>query len=223
MKQFRALVFDFDGTLARVPLDFNLMRRKVAALAEGFLAERPEVDSQPVLELVEDLTQQVREYRDNDEALEFHCRCRLTITDMEIRAAKQGELFEFTRPVLRLLRERGVETAVISRNITPAVTTVFPDILDHVQVFIPRDDAPNPKPHPDHLRQALKILGVEPGQTLMIGDHPMDVQTGIRAGAAAAGVTTGHADETEFRQAGALFVADHVEALVDMLRAQKHI
>ncbi|KAB1439002.1 HAD family hydrolase [Pseudodesulfovibrio senegalensis] len=223
MKRFRALIFDFDGTLARVPLDFDLMRRKVSALAEGFLPERPVVNGQPVLELVEELTQQIREYRDHDEALEFHCRARLTITDMEIRAAKQGELFAYTRPVLGRLRDQDVAVGVISRNITPAVTTVFPDILDHVQVFIPRDEARKVKPHPDHLHQALEIVGVAPEHTLMVGDHPMDVQTGVRAGAAGAGVTTGHADKAGFRDAGALFVADDVRALVDMLCDKKHI
>jgi phosphoglycolate phosphatase len=116
---------------------------------------------------------------------------------------------------------------VISRNITPAVTTVFPDILDHVQVFIPRDSARKVKPHPGHLHQALEVLGVAPEQALMVGDHPMDVQTGVRAGAAAAGVitatNTGHANKRKFRDAGAQFVADDVSALVDMLCDKKYI
>ncbi len=223
MKRFQALIFDFDGTLARVPLDFNLMRRKIAALAEGFLPERPAVDGQPALEFVEELTRQVEKYRNRDEGLEFNCRARLAITDMEVRAAEKGELFEFTRPALDLLRERNVAVGVISRNITPAVKGVFPDIMEHVQIFIPRDKAVRVKPHPDHMHQALASMGVAPEDSLMVGDHPMDVETGVRAGAAAAGVTTGNTDAAGFQESGALFVEEHVGRLMDVLLSRQLI
>jgi phosphoglycolate phosphatase len=47
---YAALVFDFDGTLAELTIDFDQLRNKIAALAECFLEERPAPDGQPVLE-----------------------------------------------------------------------------------------------------------------------------------------------------------------------------
>jgi len=41
LKKLEAIIFDFDGTLADVPLDFELMKTKIAALGEVFLEERP--------------------------------------------------------------------------------------------------------------------------------------------------------------------------------------
>lgn len=218
MKRFHALIFDFDGTLAHVPLDFDLMRRKIAALAEGFLLERPQVEGAPVLELVEELSTTIGESAGRDAALEFNCRSRLAITDMELRAAEHGSLFSFTRPMLDTLREHGLLIGVITRNITPAIMKVFPDIQHYVDSFIPRDDALQVKPHPAHLLQALQILDVEPQQALMVGDHPLDIHTGVRAGVAAAGVTTGQADGASFAEAGAEFVAADAGQLVEELR-----
>lgn len=217
MRRFDALVFDFDGTLANVPLDFDLMRTRIAALAEVFLPARPETDGQPVLEWVDELAAEVAGHAGEATGKEFHCRARLTITATEIDAARQGELFEFTRPMLKTLHERGVAVGVITRNITPAVLEVFPDLPGLVGAFIPREDAVCVKPDPEHLHQALRMLGVRPERALMVGDHYMDIETGHRAGAASAGVATGRIAEAAFREAGAEFTAPHAGRLLERL------
>lgn len=223
MRRFDAIIFDFDGTLAEVPLDFDRMRTKLAALAECFLPSRPQVNGQRILEWVDELAREVSELEGEDMGREFHARARLTITATELDAARDGRLYDFTRPILGTLRERGVAAGVITRNITPAVMEVFPDLLDHVGAFIPREDAVRVKPDPMHLEQALGMLGVEPERALMVGDHSMDVETGLRAGAASAGVATGSISEADFRKAGADFTAAHVGELMKRLLQDNYI
>ncbi len=223
MRRFDAIIFDFDGTLAKVPLDFDLMRTRLAALAEAFLCERPTVNGQPILEWVDKLARQIAEAEGEAVGKEFHCRARLTLNATEIDAARRGALFGFTRPLLDTLRERGVATGVITRNISPAVLAVFPDLPRHVGAFIPRDGAVKVKPDPTHLLQALHILDVVPERTLMVGDHAMDIQVGVRAGAVSAGVTTGSMDEGALREAGAEFVARDAGALIDQLFREKFL
>ena len=66
-------VFDFDGTLADVPLDFALMKTKIAALGEVFLGERPTPGDTPALEWLAELVDRVmavdeaegKEFRNN--------------------------------------------------------------------------------------------------------------------------------------------------------------
>lgn len=213
MKTYDAIVFDFDGTLAKLVLDFDLMRTKIAALGEAFLAHRPVPDGRPALEWVDALAAQIEQESNRDSALEFHCRCRLTITAMEIDAAKQGCLFDFTRPVLDILSKADIAVAVITRNITPAVRTVFPDIDDHVAVLLAREDTHAVKPDPAHLHLALDSLGIPPDRALMVGDHPMDIITGRRAGTHAAGVTSGRTPASDLAAAGADFVLDDISFL----------
>jgi phosphoglycolate phosphatase len=217
LRKLDAIIFDFDGTLADVPLDFDFMKTKIAALGEVFMDERPVPDGTPALEWLERLAAEVME-RDRAEGMEFLSRGRLVIAAMELDAARDGCLFEFTRPMLDELAGLGVAAGVITRNISAAVRRVFPDIDEHLKVFIPREDTNRLKPDPDHLLRALARIGVSPDRALMVGDHPMDVQTGKNAGTLSAGVTTGRIDADGFAPLSPDFVATDAGALVSELR-----
>lgn len=206
MRPYDAIIFDFDGTLAELTIDFDLMRRKVRALAMAFLPACPETNGQPVLEMVEALAAIIGK-DDPDLGREFHTRCRLTIVAQELDAARDGRLFDFTRPMLSELRARGVATGIITRNCTAAVRSVYPEVEKECDVFIGREDAVRVKPDPIHLTAALDRLGVAPGRALMVGDHPMDVVTATRAGAHGAGVLSGHTAKEELLKAKPRHVA----------------
>jgi phosphoglycolate phosphatase len=63
-------------------------------------------------------------------------------------------------------------------------------------------DEGRPKPHPDMLLHLMDVLGVEPSQTLMIGDTTHDLELARNAGAAALAVAYGaHAVEGLARHA----------------------
>ncbi|MGE4503730.1 MAG: HAD family hydrolase [Desulfovibrionaceae bacterium] len=219
MQQYKALVFDFDGTLAHLTIDFDSMKRKLAALAEGFLGERPEAPAKPALEWLDDLAAEIAEYEGRDLGLEFHCRGRLVVQATELDAAARGGLFPFTRDLLGELRSRGVATGIITRNSTAAVRVVFPDVREQCDVFLPREDVPAVKPHPEHLLEALRRMGAEPGRALMVGDHALDLETGRRAGVRTAGVAGGNMTLEELERAGADHLAQDAAGLVAGLRA----
>jgi len=213
-----AIIFDFDGTLADVPLDFALMKTKIAALGEVFLGERPTPGDTPALEWLAELVERVMAV-DEAEGKEFRTRGRLVIAAMELDAARTGRLFEFTRPALTLLRRRGVATGIITRNISAAVRTVFPDVDTLIDVLIPREEAAQVKPHPAHLLDALGRLGARPERSLMVGDHPMDVQTGLNAGTLTAGVTSGRMKADAFAPLKPTYVVPDVGELLARLQA----
>jgi len=219
MAKLDAIIFDFDGTLADVSLDFDLMKTKIAALGEVFLEERPVPNSTPALEWLEELVRQAMEL-DEAEGREFRTRGQLVITAMELDAAREGRLFEFTRPALSRLDATGIASGVITRNISAAVKIVFPDIEACTRVFIPREDAARVKPDPDHLLRALKVVGADPGKSLMVGDHPMDIQTARNAGTLSAAVTTGRVEADGFASLSPDFIASDVSVLMADLDSQ---
>ena len=217
--RIRAMVFDFDGTLARLTIDFALMKRKLAALASAFLPRPPAPGPTPALEWLDELAARIGA-EDPDHGNEFHSRGRLVITAMELDAAKEGELFPGTRPLLAMLARRGVRTGIITRNCTAAVRRVFPDVRESCGVFVPREDAPRVKPDPAHLLAALAALDTPPHDALMVGDHPLDIETARRAGAKSAAVASGATGSEALSGAGPDFLAQDLRGLIDQLTAR---
>lgn len=191
MHAIHAIIFDFDGTLARLVLDFDDMRRRIGGLAGAFLERDVEPMRMPVLEWLDDLAGRIRGEQGEEMALEFASRGRLLVTAMEMDAAREGELFPFTRPLLDRLKEEGIGRGIITRNGSAAVRLVFPDIEAQCEVFLARDAVARPKPDPLHVRAALEVLGVPPERTLVVGDHPLDIETARAAGTLSGAVATG--------------------------------
>lgn len=94
---------------------------------------------------------------------------------------------------------------------------VLPDVEELTRAFIPREIAHSVKPDPGHLYQALECLAVEPAHALMVGDHPMDVETAKSAGAMSAAVTSGKLGPDAFAHLDPDFMAEDVGALMEQL------
>jgi len=212
-KRLRAVVFDFDGTLARPVLDFPLMKRRIAALAKDYLNRPTEPDQTPALEWIEALAKNLGEAQ----ARSFRNRSHALIQDMEEEAASRTSLFEFVRPALKRLRSRGISPAVITRNNRQAVATVFPDAENFVSALLTREDVGAVKPDPAHLLAALRAVGVGPSEALMVGDHPSDMLTARRAGTFAGAVASGGTPMEELLRGFPDFFAPDVGELLRCL------
>lgn len=78
------------------------------------------------------------------------------------------------------------------------------------------DDGPG-KPHPSMLHNAMQDAGVEPENTLMIGDTTFDIQMALAANVRAVGVSWGYHDRDKLLQAGAHYMLDHISHLRKVL------
>jgi phosphoglycolate phosphatase len=221
-EKVQAMVFDFDGTLAELRLDFAEMKRRLSGLAESYLSRALPEPVVPALEWSEMLRALIEE-SDTDCAEEFRYRANELVVRMELESAHRGCLFPFTRPILRLLGRRGIRTAIITRNCEAAVRVVFNDMDEFCTTFLARDHVPRVKPDPDHLFRALKKTKANPAGALIVGDHPLDVQTGKRAGILTAGVWSGSASSADLMKSGADWVARNCEELMRVLSEQKLI
>jgi phosphoglycolate phosphatase len=79
-------------------------------------------------------------------------------------------------------------------------------------------EAPARKPDPAGLRELARELGIDLGETLMVGDSPVDVRTGRAAGVRTVGVTYGLDPEALRADAPDLLVGD-LRELADRLGA----
>lgn len=119
--------------------------------------------------------------------------------------------------LLRMLREAGIRTAVVSNKPDPAVQALavelFPSMFDLAcgeRPSVPR------KPAPDMVRQALDGMGVSAENALYVGDSEIDVQTARNAGMDCCAVTWGFRPAAYLRALRPDRMADTAEELLEI-------
>lgn len=201
----RAIIFDFDGTLAVLNIDFSSMKERVFDLMRHYGIEEELIEERYILEIIDEVYQIL--WRDNpSSAEEFYQEAHQILHEIELRAAEKGRLIPGVEVTLKILRGKGIKVGIVTRNCEDAVRKVFPNINEFCDVFISRNSIKKVKPHPDHLTSAMKMLGVSGGEAVMIGDHPIDIQAGKMVEMKTIGVLTGRTKEEEFERAGADYI-----------------
>ena len=213
----KTIIFDFDGTLAKLNIDFHQMRESIRKLILSSDIPANELHSDLILEMINE-TATILNQSCAEKAKKFTREANAIIEKIEIEAANSGELFGQTRDLFESLRSREISFGIISRNCAKAVKKVFPDILSYCPVVVCRDDVKNVKPHPQHLNTALNKLGGSPQNTIMIGDHPLDIKTGRNAGTWTCGVLTGHCQKIDFIEAGADLILSQAADIIPILK-----
>lgn len=206
---FKAVVFDFDGTLAHTDIDFPAMKDRAHTTVCSLLPDAPHPGQTPLLEWLATLAPRLG----SATAAHLSERIMAEVVELELAAARAGTLFPFTRPLLAALTDAGLPTAIVTRNCRRAVTTLFPEIETVTGSFLARDDVPAVKPDPLHVLTALTAIGARPEDALMVGDHLLDIATGQAAGLATGGVATGRISREELAEAGADYTAANAAEL----------
>jgi len=203
----RAIIFDFDGTLAILNIDFSLMRKHVFDLMARYGIEEKTVREKYLLEIIDEVYQMLWE-KDPSAAEAFHRESHDILHEVEMKAAEEGRLIPGAEATLKSLRRKGIKVGIITRNCEEAVRKVFPDIDDFCDIFVSRDSVKKVKPHPDHLTYVTKSLNISGKESAMVGDHVTDIQAGKRVDMKTIGVLTGRTREEEFEKAGADYVLE---------------
>jgi phosphoglycolate phosphatase len=212
----KAIIFDFDGTLAVLNIDFSLMRERIFALMRGYGIKDETIQEKYLLEVIDEVYQILWE-KNPSGAEAFYQKSHRILHELEMRAAQEGMLIPGAKPTLKSLREKGVKIGIITRNCEDAVRKVFPDIDDFCDVFVSRNSVKKVKPHPDHLMYVMESMKISGKEAVMVGDHIIDVQAGKRVGMKTVGVLTGRTEKEEFEKAGADYILSEASEVCELL------
>lgn len=187
----KAVIFDLDGTITRPYLDFAKIRREIGV-----------PDDMMILDFLDAL---------EGDAL---AQARAKVDAWEADGAEASTLNDGVPELLKLLASRGIPTAVITRNTRRSVETVMQKHGIRFDAIVAADDALPVKPSPEPVLHIARELGVDAGETLMVGDYLFDVACGRAAGATTVFVTNGTEPDDD---PGADVVIASMRELVDML------
>lgn len=213
----QAVLFDFDGTLARLKIDFSLMRERVLEALNGLGVPSAQLTSHYVLELIDEGAALL-----GSPQLEKQLRAetKRVMEEVEMEATGEATLFPWVEETALELTKDGIKVGIITRNCRRAVTKVLGPTLSVFQVLVTRDDISTVKPNPQHPLQALSQLPGSPAPetSVLVGDHPMDVECAKRTGMHAVGVMTGAGTLESLSKEGPDFILADASCLPHLIK-----
>lgn len=212
----RAILFDFDGTLAVLNINFSFMSERIYDLVRRYGIGEDLIEERYLLEIIDEVYQILWE-KDPSGAESFYQESHRILQEVEMKAAEEGRLIPGTEAALNILRGKGIKVGIVTRNCEDAIRKVFPEIDQYCDIFVSRNSVKKVKPHPDHLTTAMKALNVSGDEAVMVGDHPIDIQAGKRVGMKTVGVLTGRTKREEFEKAGADYILNNVSEVCGLL------
>jgi len=185
MRPVKAVVFDLDGTLMDSKIDYEKMGNRIRELLVSRGLPEPLEDRRKVYRVISGGAATLREYGLPEASLEATLAEMETImNDIELEALDAMELKPYAREVVAELHGAGLGLGVATRSHREYTLRGLKryDMLRFFHQVVARDDVPYPKPDPRHLLYTIRLLGVDPGDTLFIGDTTTDLQTADAAG-----------------------------------------
>ncbi len=175
----RAVLFDLDGTLVETHIDFPAMTEAMLARAAEANVPASVVEGKDILGLVDAAAANVTE-RGGD-GVSFRRAAYEDLERREVQGCAHPNLLIGTDTLLAQLKDNGIKIGIVTRNCRRVSKDLVARCgLPH-DVLLSRDDVQRAKPHPEHLWDALRVLGIPAGEAAMTGDHWMDIQAGQAA------------------------------------------
>jgi len=197
----RAVIFDLDGTLQRLRMDWDRLRADLVALFGRY--GQPELEG-PLLEAVDrNIRLLIDKGMTPGQAQRIRLRADTLMDRAELDSFPKVRTFAGVPRLLAGLRERRIATAVFSRACRKYVDLSLARMGHRFDAVLGRDDVVRPKPDPEGVLLLLVKLRCAPKDCAVVGDHPFDILSGKRAGAATAGVLTGAGTRDTLTAAGA--------------------
>jgi phosphoglycolate phosphatase len=211
------VLFDVDGTLVTMELDFVTIRKDVDRILVEHGYPEPLLDTTAsTLEIIDSAVIYLKE-----KGLDWNCaekEAKTYLEKIEIEAASRAVPIQGASHLLKTLKEKSMKVGVITRNNRRVAVQVLKKsgLFQYVDVILARDDVKQVKPHPDHVVQAVELLHSTCDRTVVVGDHRYEIEAGNAAGCFTIGVLTGSGDEETLNDADVVVgsVAD-VEALLE--------
>jgi HAD superfamily hydrolase (TIGR01509 family) len=160
------VLFDFDGTLT-LPESLNLSKIKQQIGCPS---------DEKILEFIDRLSSETARKK----TLE-------AVNRLELQAAAGAAPNSGAEDLVRHLKAKGLRLGIISRNSRESILRALDNfrLIDAADfdLIITRDDPLSPKPSGDGIATAARRLALPVEEILVVGDDPMDIAAGSRAGA----------------------------------------
>jgi phosphoglycolate phosphatase len=210
----KAVIFDFDGTLTELTLDFGYLKEEIIKVALNHVPTHVirSLEDHFIIEMIYNIAGQM-----DAGGQEFQNEAFERLRFLELEASKGKNVYPYTRDVLTALRTRNIKAGIITRTCGDVLRQVFPDMDEYIHTAVTREDIREVKPDPAHVNKALRLLDVLPGEAMVVGDHPTDIKAGSALNMKTVGVLTGRTGQKAFQEAHATFIFEDIRGIMDIV------
>ena len=221
------IIFDYDGTLCEFSIPFLKMRKEII----DFLTERLE-NTQNYFSLDDRISitgKKAKEFlKKNDRDKEWD-DLKIEIEEIlrrwEWESAKTNEIYPIVFEILNNLKDNNIKLGIFT--LEPKDIIHFLLKKNNIHSFFPsiisRDDVVNAKPDAEHLMKVLEELNSDPKNTLVIGDHPVDMECANNIGAYSIAVLNKRHGIEDFKHCKVNFFIEHISEFKKLLNSKVFI
>lgn len=195
MNTLKGIIFDLDGTLIHTTINFTVMKeRMISFLEENGIPEGCLTPKQTTVVIIATCEEILREEgRAEVEIDEVHRKLEKIMNRGELEAIKDVSEVDGVRNALQELREAGYKLAVLTRSHHAYAVEALRKIgtIDLFDVILGRGETPKPKPYREALEHTATLLGLDPVETIFVGDNHIDATSAVNAEVPFIGVKTG--------------------------------
>ena len=214
------IIFDFDGTLGDTRR--NIVTTMQMTIAELHLPNRSEEECATTIGLP--LAGCFRTlFPDMQEELIPRCAETYRRLFNENLKTIQPEAFPGVVETLSILHQKGFTLTIASSRSRNSLTELTRNmgIADYISYLLGADDVKEAKPKPEPVLKTLADMYFDAGETLVVGDMTVDILMGVNAGAKTCGVTWGNGTKDELKNAGATFIIDRMDEILEIVEKSK--
>ena len=129
--------------------------------------------------------------------------------------------YEGVYETIQELKERNYKVGIVTTKMRKAVQRgLLKGRLDSFfDVVVTLDDVKNPKPDPEPIELALKLIGSSAEETIMVGDNSHDILAGKNAGTKTAGVAWALKGRDYLEQYGPDYMLENMRDLLSIVES----
>jgi phosphoglycolate phosphatase len=214
--KIKLIIFDFDGTLGDTRANIIMTMQETMRVL-GYPVAGEEAIAATIGLTLEDGFRELFPGLTERDIL----RCADVYRDLfeKNRRKMIPTLFPHVKETLNLLKERGYILSVASSRQSVSLRGFLHDmsVEDCISFILGADNVEKSKPDPEPVLKTLRELGIPAEESLVVGDMPVDIIMGLRAGAATCGVTYGNSSRDDLVEAGAGYIIDDISELPGLL------
>ncbi len=217
------IIIDLDGTLVKFQIDYLSARKEAILLINEYSVLQ--TFNFTLKDSIFFMDRKIEEFLlDNNISdgvyNEVHDKLISILEKYEMESARKAKLLPSVKETLTRLKKMGWTLILFTADGENAMNVIVDKtgIRNFFDVMISRGESMEVKPHPNHIKSAISMVGSNTNEIIVVGDSVADMESGKHVGAITVGVTSGLGTSQELAEVNVDYLIGSIAELPYLLK-----